>query len=396
MAAQTPEDLAAYARRYIVGKPHVTGVTHRAGRPCGPRIDRSRAHRGDPVIAGPWRVALASAAAPALAVRPPRPHQPRERYHPFRRRWDPGHSPARRVQRCGVGQRVSARRRAASHRRDGGNRAVPPRCLRARDAPLSRVRFSGGRWRDSARRSWSSPSRLDGARRARHVLDARLDVGGHGRSSHGAAPRLSRRSSSFGSSICPPCASATTTPMRSSTGWRTAARSRAVAIRPLAVGTEHSISAMSRATLARYLEDADRAFAVAHGDRRQRHPSARRAACRMPPSARLPVGSLSMDDPGRAAAAHRPLWWLRERALPTNYILGYFQGPPRNEPGLRRAAGSRPPRCPDSCSPRSARAAISPYAVNAPFLDRALSAGGLYVTTVAPDSVLTIMRRTHR
>lgn len=26
MAAQTPEDLQRYARRYIIGKPHITGV----------------------------------------------------------------------------------------------------------------------------------------------------------------------------------------------------------------------------------------------------------------------------------------------------------------------------------------------------------------------------------
>ena len=90
--------------------------THRAGRPCRPRINRSRAYRGDPVIGGPRRVALRLGAAPAVATRPPRPRHPRERYHPFHRRWDSGDSPARRLQRRGLRQRVSPRRRAASHR----------------------------------------------------------------------------------------------------------------------------------------------------------------------------------------------------------------------------------------------------------------------------------------
>ena len=80
------------------------------------------------------------------------------------------------------------------------------------------------------------------------------------------------------------------------------------------------------------------------------------------------------------------------RSLPTNYLQGYWVGP---------RADSR-----DYHAMRIAMAALGgrlftevrvkrnlTYAVNAPFVDRAVTAAGLYVTTTAPDSVLGIMRR---
>ncbi|MEP7087973.1 MAG: pitrilysin family protein, partial [Gemmatimonadota bacterium] len=81
-----------------------------------------------------------------------------------------------------------------------------------------------------------------------------------------------------------------------------------------------------------------------------------------------------------------------QRALPTNYILGYYPGP--------RSTGS------DYQALRIATSVLSgrlfteirvrrnlTYDVSAPFVERAISSGGLYVTTVYPDSVLAIMRR---
>lgn len=81
-----------------------------------------------------------------------------------------------------------------------------------------------------------------------------------------------------------------------------------------------------------------------------------------------------------------------QRALPTNYILGYYPGP--------RSTGS------DYQALRIATSVLSgrlfteirvrrnlTYDVSAPFVERAISSGGLYVTTVYPDSVLGIMRR---
>lgn len=80
------------------------------------------------------------------------------------------------------------------------------------------------------------------------------------------------------------------------------------------------------------------------------------------------------------------------RALPTNYILGYYAGP---------AASSE-----DYAALRVASAVLGgslfseirtrhnlTYAVDAPFIERAVATGGVYVTTVAPDTTLALMRR---
>jgi zinc protease len=80
-----------------------------------------------------------------------------------------------------------------------------------------------------------------------------------------------------------------------------------------------------------------------------------------------------------------------QRALPTNYILGYFHGPPADSS--------------DYAALRVAQAILSgqlfaevrsrrnlTYAVDAPFVERALATGGVYVTTVAPDQTLAVIR----
>jgi len=81
-----------------------------------------------------------------------------------------------------------------------------------------------------------------------------------------------------------------------------------------------------------------------------------------------------------------------QRPLPTNYLLGYYPGP--------RSTGS------DYQALRIATSVLSgrlfteirvrrnlTYDVSAPFIERAISSGGLYVTTAYPDSALGIMRR---
>ncbi len=79
------------------------------------------------------------------------------------------------------------------------------------------------------------------------------------------------------------------------------------------------------------------------------------------------------------------------RVLPTNYLLGYYAGP------LASSADYQPLRVAAAVLSGRLFAEIRSrrnltYAVNAPFIDRAASAGGLYVTTVAPDTTLTLMR----
>lgn len=82
---------------------------------------------------------------------------------------------------------------------------------------------------------------------------------------------------------------------------------------------------------------------------------------------------------------------IEARPLPTNYILGYYNGP---------AASSA-----DYAALRIATAVLGgrlfhevrvrrnlTYAVDAPFVERAYATGGLYVTTVSPDTVLALMR----
>lgn len=105
----------------------------------------------------------------------------------------------------------------------------------------------------------------------------------------------------------------------------------------------------------------------------------------------LPRGEYKWAPPlvpaARASSLH-----IISRALPTNYLQGYWVGP---------RADSK-----DYQPMRIAMAALGgrlfteirvkrnlTYAVNAPFVDRAVTAPGLYVTTTLPDSVLGIMRR---
>jgi len=104
----------------------------------------------------------------------------------------------------------------------------------------------------------------------------------------------------------------------------------------------------------------------------------------------LPAGDYRWTPPPPLPTAG-PGYVVAEMASPTNYILGYFAGP---------AASSA-----DYAALRVATAVLSgrmfneirvkrnlTYAVNAPFVERAVAAGGLYVTTASPDTTLALMR----
>ncbi len=106
--------------------------------------------------------------------------------------------------------------------------------------------------------------------------------------------------------------------------------------------------------------------------------------------ATLPRGSYRWTPPPPIPANGRALAVLG-RALPTNYVLGYAPGPPATSPdytALRVAAAVLSGRL--FTEVRSRRNLT--YAVEAPFLERANAVAGLYVTTVDPNQVLTIMR----
>ena len=154
-------------------------------------------------------------------------------------------------------------------------------------------------------------------------------------------------------------------------------------------GTEQSITAISRAQLRAYhaaqiVKSRIIVVVVGNVDRRQVERLVRATLSTLPAGGyRWRAPALPTGGAGTAA--------LIERPLPTNYILGYYVGP---------AASSR-----DYAALRIASAVLAgslfseirsrrnlTYAVDAPFLERAIATGGVYVTTVAPDTTLALMR----
>jgi zinc protease len=106
---------------------------------------------------------------------------------------------------------------------------------------------------------------------------------------------------------------------------------------------------------------------------------------------RLPAGSYRWTLPDTLPRVKSSVLTIN-RALPTNYILGYYAGPRADSPdyhALRIASAILSGQLFHEV--RSRRNLT--YAVDAPFIERAASAGGLYVTTVNPDLTLDVMRR---
>ncbi len=106
---------------------------------------------------------------------------------------------------------------------------------------------------------------------------------------------------------------------------------------------------------------------------------------------RLPRGNYTWTVP-QPPAALPTAYVFAKRTLPTNYLQGYFQGPPANSKdyaALRLACAVLSGRL---FSEVRQKRNLS-YEVNAPFVERAFASGGLYVTTTSPDEVLSIMRQ---
>ena len=101
-------------------------------------------------------------------------------------------------------------------------------------------------------------------------------------------------------------------------------------------------------------------------------------------------GTYAWSPPHGAARLGRALL-ARPADLPTNYILGYYAGPSARDPdyqALRIACAVLNGRF---FTEIRSRRNLS-YEVDAPFLERALSSGGVYVTTVDPNQTLRLMR----
>lgn len=107
--------------------------------------------------------------------------------------------------------------------------------------------------------------------------------------------------------------------------------------------------------------------------------------------ARLPAGSYRWTLPDTLPRSRSGAVTIN-RDLPTNYILGLYPGPRADSPdyhALRIATAILSGQL--FSEVRSKRNLT--YAVDAPFIERAVSAGGLYVTTIAPDLTLDVMRK---
>lgn len=154
-------------------------------------------------------------------------------------------------------------------------------------------------------------------------------------------------------------------------------------------GTESSLQSITLGQLRRYQETqivASRLLVVVVGNVDR----GRLEALIKDTLGRLPRGNYAWSAPGVSRSTGRALV-TREMALPTNYLLGYYAGAPARSPdyqALRIAAAVLSGRF---FTEIRSRRNLS-YEVDAPFLERAVSSGGVYVTTVDPKTTLQVMR----
>ena len=159
------------------------------------------------------------------------------------------------------------------------------------------------------------------------------------------------------------------------------------ALEPL--GTIESLAAITRADLRRYQREqlvTSRMLLVVVGNiERPRLERLVRTTL-----ATLPAGTYRWTLPTPLGSG-APNLTIVGRQLPTNYILGYYAGPAASTadfPALRVATAVLGGRL---FSEIRSRRNLT-YAVDAPLVERAASAGGLYVTTTQPDTVVKLMR----
>lgn len=156
-----------------------------------------------------------------------------------------------------------------------------------------------------------------------------------------------------------------------------------------AEGTERSLASIQRSTLQNYLTTQfvkSRMLLVVVGNVER----SRLEALVSGTLAKLPQGSYHWSPPPPVKNERRALV-VESQQLPTNYIIGYYAGPPASSPdynALRIATAVLSGRF--FTEIRSKRNLS--YAVDAPFVERAVATGGVYVTTVDPDQTLHLMR----
>jgi zinc protease len=105
---------------------------------------------------------------------------------------------------------------------------------------------------------------------------------------------------------------------------------------------------------------------------------------------RLPAGSYKWALPDPIALTPSSAV-LVQRDLPTNYMLGYVAGPTASSPDYTALRVAATVLTGQMFAEIRGRQNLT-YDVHAPFLERAASASGLYVTTVSPDTTLKLMK----
>jgi zinc protease len=157
-----------------------------------------------------------------------------------------------------------------------------------------------------------------------------------------------------------------------------------------ATGTERSLASISAADLQKYRATqmvTSRMLLVVVGNIER----ARLEKLIVPTLGTLPRGNYKWTPPPDPIVRPADVMFV-QRPLPTNYLLGYYPGPRSTSPdyqALRIATSVLSGRLFTEIRVRRNLT----YDVSAPFIERAIASGGLYVTTVYPDSVLGIMRR---
>ncbi|MGV3708863.1 MAG: M16 family metallopeptidase [Gemmatimonas sp.] len=155
------------------------------------------------------------------------------------------------------------------------------------------------------------------------------------------------------------------------------------------IGTEKSLAKMTVADLRKYQAEqfvTSRMMLVVVGNiSRTRIEALVRSTL-----GRLPKGTYAWSAPADLPSApYSPA--IVRRSLPTNYLQGSYRGPRVNTKdyaALRLATAVLSGRL---FTEARARQNLT-YSINAPFVERAQSMGGLYVTTTSPDAVLRIMQ----
>lgn len=155
-------------------------------------------------------------------------------------------------------------------------------------------------------------------------------------------------------------------------------------------GTEASLTSLDSAALARYVASqmvTSRMLLVAVGNlsRAQLESAVARTL------ATLPRGNYvwKLPDPLPPTTSSLALF---ERPVATDYILGLFQGPPASDgdyAALRVATALLSSRM--NTAIREERGLS--YAASAPYIERGIGTGAIYVTTSAPDKVMPLIRK---